>query len=90
MFIQKFDSNMHAIDTFVPRFTIVFRGTCIVFTPNLIFEVLHVPKVDHPNYPSHPHLFSISRDELALLFGEKTMLWGGTLNFTTTEFTKGP
>jgi len=81
---------MHAIDTFVPWFTIVFHGTCIVITLNLIFEVLHVPKVDHPNYPSHPRLFSNSRDELALLFGEKTMLWGGTLNFSTTKFTKGP
>lgn len=27
MFIQEFYFNMHAIDTFVPTFTVVFRGT---------------------------------------------------------------
>ena len=52
--------------------------------------VLHVPRVDHLAYPSHPHLTFISRDELASLFYEMAMLWGGTLNFSTTEFTKGP
>ena len=42
MFIQEFYSNIHAIDTFVPQFTTVFRGTHIVVTPELIFKVLHV------------------------------------------------
>ena len=79
---------MHAIDTSVPQFTTVFRGTHIVVTPKLISEVLHVPKVDHPNYPSHPHLSSIFRDELTSLFCEKAMLCGGTLNFSITEFAK--
>ena len=68
----------------------VFHGTRIVVTLELIFEVLHVLKVDCPDYPSHCHFSSISRDELASLFCEKAMLWGGTLNFSTTEFTKGP
>ena len=44
-----------------------------------------VPKVDYPNYPSHEYLSSISRDELAWLFCEKTILYGGTPNFSTTE-----
>ena len=39
---------MHAIDTSVPRFTIVFRGTRIVVTLELIFKVRCVPRVDHP------------------------------------------
>ena len=90
VFIQEFYSNMHAIDTTVPQFTMVFHGTRIVVTLELIFEVLHVLKVDCPDYPSHCHFSSISRDELASLFCEKAMLWGGTLNFSTTEFTKGP
>ena len=80
---------MYAIDTSMPRFTTVFRGTHIVVTPDFVFKVLHVPRVDHPDYPSHRHLSSISRDDLALLFCEKAMLWGGTLNFSTTEFIKG-
>ena len=81
---------MHAINTSVPQITTVFCGTCIIVTPDFISEVLHVPRVDRPDYPSHPHLTSISRDELTSLFCENTMLWGGTLNFSTTEFTKGP
>jgi len=80
---------MHAINTFVPRFTTAFHGTHIVVTPVLISKVLCVPKVDHPDYPSHERLSSISRDKLALLFCEKAMLWGGSLNFSTTEFAKG-
>ena len=53
MFIQEFYSNMHTIDTFVPRFTMVFRGTRIVDIPELISEVLRVPRVDCLDYPSH-------------------------------------
>ena len=49
-----------------------------------------VSRVDHLNYPSHECLSSISRDELALLFYEKAILWGGTLNFSITEFAKCP
>ena len=89
MFIQELYFNMHTIDTSMPWFTTVFRGIRIVVTPNFVFEVLHVPRVDRPDYPSHPRLTSISRDELASLFCEKAMLWGGTLNFSTTEFIKG-
>ena len=90
MFIKEFYSNMYAINTSMPRFTTVFRGTHIVVTPDFIFKVLHFPRVDHPDYPSHPRLTSISRDELASLFCEKVMLCGGTLNLSTNKFTKGP
>ena len=90
MFIQEFYSNIHNIHTSVPCFTTVFQGTLIVVTLELIFKVLHVPTVDHPNYPSHPRLYSISQDELASLFCEQVVLWGGLLNFTTYNFTKGP
>ena len=90
MFIHGFYSNMHAIDTSVPRFSTIFCSTHIVVTPDFIFEVLHVPRVDRPDYPSHPCLSCISRDKLTSLFCEKTMLWRGTFNFSTTEFSKGP
>ena len=89
MFIQEFYSNMHVIDTSVPWFTTIFHGTHIVVTPKLISEVLHVPRVDRLKYPSHRCFSSISRDELTSLFYEKAILWGGTLNFSTTEFSKG-
>ena len=90
VFIQEFYSNMHAIDTSVPRFTKVFCGTCIIVTQELISKILRIPRADHSDYPSHKHLSSISRDELASLFCEKAMLWGNSLNFSTTEFTKVP
>ena len=90
MFIQEFYSNMHAIVTSIPWFTTIFRGTRIIVIPELIFELLHVPRVDRPDYPSHRHLSSISSKELASLFCEKAMLWGGTLNFSIIEFSKGP
>ena len=90
MFIQKLYSNMHAINNPVPRFTMVFWGKRIVVTPKLIFEVLCVPRVDCPDYPSHHRFSSISRDEFALLICEEAMLWGRTLNFSTTKFAKGP
>ena len=56
MFIQEFYSNIHDIDTFVPQFVSTFRGTRIVVTMDLISEVLHVPKVAHPNYLGCVHL----------------------------------
>ena len=65
---------MHAIDTSVPQFTTIFHGTRIVVTSDFISKVLCVPRVDRPDYPSHPRLSSISRDELASFFCEKAML----------------
>ena len=90
MYIQEFYSNMNTIDTSVFRFTTVFQGTYIVVTPEFISKVLHAPRVNHPDYPSHHRLSSVSRDEMASFFYEKTMVWGETLNFSTTEFAKGP
>ena len=74
MFIQEFYSNMHGIDTYVSQFTTVFHDTHIVVTLNFISEVLHVTRVDRPDYPSYRHLSSISRDKLASLFSKKAML----------------
>ena len=90
MFIQEFYSNMHAIDTSIPRFTTIFRGTHIIVTLEFISEVLRFSRVDCSDYPIHIRLHSISRDEMASLFCEKAMVWGETLNFSTTEFAKGP
>ena len=74
VFIQEFYSNMHAIDTFEPRFSMVFLGTRIIVTLELISEVLRVPRVDHSDYLSHECLSSIFRDELSSLFCEDAML----------------
>ena len=90
MFIQEFYANIHAIDTYVPQFTMVFRGTCIIVTPKLLFEVLPVPRVAHLDYHNHSSLRTISCDELASLFYEKAMVWRDTLNFSPIKFAKGP
>ena len=54
--IQEFYSNMYRFDTFVPHFFSRIRDTRIVVTPNIVFEVLYVPRVAHPDYPSCAHL----------------------------------
>ena len=90
VFTQEFYSNIHDIDTFVPQFVSTFRGTCIVVTPNIIFEVLHVPTVVHPNYPGCAHLQTVSRDDLISHFCETSSIWGCKLNTPCLGFAKGP
>ena len=66
---------MHGIDTSVLQFVTTFRGTHIIVTPNLISEILHVPRVSHPNYPSCQHLRTVSKDELLSHFYETPFIW---------------
>ena len=56
MIIQEFYSNVLRIDTSVPHFFSRIRDTRIVVTPNIVFEVLYVPRVAHPDFPSCAHL----------------------------------
>ena len=76
MIIQEFYSNMHGFDSSVPQFFTLVRGTCIVVTPKLISEVLHVPKESHPDYPGRPHPRTVSKNELLSLFCETPSSWG--------------
>ena len=52
MIIQEFYSNMHRFDYYVPYFVSRVRGMSIVATSDLIFEVLHVPRVEFADYPN--------------------------------------
>ena len=70
MIIQEFYSNMHKFDTSVSHFVTYIRGTRIVVTPDIVFEVLHVPMIAYPDYPSCNHLRTMSKDELSSLFCE--------------------
>ena len=70
MIIHEFYSNMHRFDSFVPQFSTRVRGTRIVVTPDIVSEVLHVPRVAHPNYPSCNRLWIMSKAELMSLFCE--------------------
>ena len=39
-------------------------------TLDIVFEVLHVPRVAHPDYPGCDRLKTVSKDELISLFCE--------------------
>ena len=69
--IQEFYSNMHEIDHSVPLFFTRVRGTRIPVTPQLVADVLRVPRIEFPNYPSCERLRIVSRDELMSSFCER-------------------
>ena len=55
---------MHGIDCSVPQFFTRVRGTHIPITPQLIADVLRVPRVEFPDYLGCEHLRTVSKDEL--------------------------
>ena len=61
---------MHGFDYSVPYFVTRVRGTCIVVTPDIVSEVLHVPRVAHPDYLGYDRLRTVSKDEFSSLFCE--------------------
>ena len=69
--IQEFYSNMHKIDHSIPLFLTRVQGTRIPVTPHLVADVLHVPRIEFPNYPSCERLRTVSRDELMSSFCER-------------------
>ena len=76
MLIQKFYSNIHGFDFSVPLFSTHVRGMCIVVTLQLVADVLHVPRVEHPDYPSCEHLRTMSKDEMISAFYKRPSNWG--------------
>ena len=67
---------MHGFDYSVPLFVTRVRGTHIVVTPDIVSEVLNVPRVAHPNYPGYERLKTMSKDELIFAFCEHPSNWG--------------
>ena len=80
---------MHGFDTSVPHFVTHVRGTRIVVTPNIISEVLHIPRVAHPDYLGYDHLRTVSKDELLSLFCETPSSRGDRQNTPCSGFAKG-
>ena len=74
VFTQEFYSNIHGIDTFVPQFVSTFRGARIVVTPDIVSDVLHVPREVHPNYLDCAHLRTVSKDDLISHFCETSSI----------------
>ena len=81
---------MHGFDTFVRHLFSCVRGMHIVVTPEIVFKVLHVPRVVHPNYPSCACLWIVSKDELSSSFCETPSSWGDGQNTPYSAFAKGP
>ena len=88
--IQEFYSNMHEIDRSVPLFFTRVRGTCIPITPQLVVNVLRVPRIEFPDYPGCELLRIVSRDELMFAFCEHPTAWGERLFTPCRPFAKGP
>ena len=67
---------MHGIDRFIPHFVTRVRGIFIPVTPQLVADVLKVPRIEFPDYPSCEHLRTVSKDELMSTFCECPSEWG--------------
>ena len=72
MLIQEFYSNMHGFDFLVPDFITRIQGTCIVVTPEIVSNVLRVPRVEFLDYPGCERLRTMSKDELKFAFCERS------------------
>ena len=81
---------MHGIDCSIPRFFTYVRGTRIPVTPQLIVDVLRVPRVEFPNYPGCEHLRTVSKDELKSAFCEHSFKWSERQFTYCSAFAKGP
>ena len=68
--IQEFYSNMQGFENSVPLFVTRVRGSRIVVIPDIVSDVLRVPKVEHPNYPGCKRLRTMSKDEFMSVFSE--------------------
>ena len=88
--IQEFYSNIHRIDHSVPLFFTRVRDTRIPVTPQLVADVLRVPKIEFLDYPGCERLRTVSRDELMSAFCERPTAWGERLCSLCRPFAKGP
>ena len=75
MLIQEFYSNMHGIDRSVPLIFTRVRGTRIPVTLQLVADVLQIPRIEFPDYPSYERLRTVSRDELMSAFCKCPFAW---------------
>ena len=74
--IQEFYSNMHRFDLLVPLFITRVRGMRIVVTSEIVYNVLRVRRVEHPDYYGCDRLKTVSKDELIFAFCECPSDWG--------------
>ena len=58
--------------------------------PQLVTDVLRVPRIEFPDYPGYERLRTVSRDELKSPFCERPSAWGKRLFTPCRPFAKGP
>ena len=88
--IQEFYLNMHGIDRSVPLFFTRIWSTRILVTPQLVADVLRVPRIEFPDYPSCARQRNVFRDELMSAFCERPTAWGERLFTPCRPFAKSP
>ena len=71
MLMQEFYSNVHGFDLLVPLFITRVRGMRIVVTSEIVSDVLHVSRVEHPDYLGCERLRTVSKNELISSFCER-------------------
>ena len=81
---------MHGIDRSIPLFFTRVRGTRIPVTSQLVADVLRVPRIEFPNYPSCERLRTMSKDEHMAAFYEHPSNWGHRQFTPCRPFAKGP
>ena len=81
---------MHGFDFLVRFFSTRVRGTHIVVILQLVTDVLHVPRVEHFDYPGCECLRIVSKDELIFAFCEHPADWGDRQFTLCSTFAKGP
>ena len=81
---------MHGFDFLVLHFITHIWGTRIIFTSEIVFDVLRVPRVEFPNYPGCERLRTVSKDEMISAFYECPAHWGDRQFTLCSTFAKGP
>ena len=89
MIIQEFYSNMHGFDYSISQFSSCVQGIRIIVTPEIVSEVLQVPRVVHPDSLGYQRLRTVSKEDLSSLFCETPSSWGDHQNTSCLAFAKG-
>ena len=80
---------MHGFDFSVPLFSTRVRGTRIVITPQLVADVLHGQRVEHPDYLGCERLRIVSKDKMISAFYKRPANWGDRQFTPCKGFAKG-
>ena len=80
---------MHGLNSSVPLLHTRIRGTHIIVTPQLVEDMLHVPRVKHLDYPGCKRLRTASKAEMISAFCKRLADWGDRQFTPCKAFAKG-